>query len=490
MATTLRARPAASTNRIDDVDSALALAGICAALLLMTVAVFVPRLADWDVHLLTVPPLHADWDPRVGVGTVPALLLGGLGVRYGFGLARELTWSRLLLASYVVAVCWLAGLAMVDGSAGIGRVLDTSNEYLATARSVTGIHDTLHEFVSRIPLSAEDNWPVHVAGHPPGALLFFVALVAAGLGSGLAAGWVVVLLAASTPVAILITLRRLGVETYARRAAPLLVLAPAAVWMAVSADAVFAACGASAMAALAAAATSSTRPILAGWSVTSGLLLGCCVMMSYGLPLLSLLGLAVLVAAGRWAPLPWVVGAGLAVVVGFALAGFAWWDAYPALYQRYWDGVAHVRPFAYWGWGNLAALCFSAGPVVGASMALAGRRAAVSVHAWRDSTGIARSATQSPQEGSSLRPPPLPKRGPSGGDASKVVWLLTCAGVAMVAIADASAMSKAEVERIWLPFVPWLLVGSALLPPRWQRPALVIQVATALLVQHLLFTNW
>jgi methylthioxylose transferase len=51
-------------------------------------------------------------------------------------------------------------------------------------------------------------------------------------------------------------------------------------------------------------------------------------------------------------------------------------------------------------------------------------------------------------------------------------------------------MSKAEVERIWLPFVPWLLLATVCLPARWQRPALAAQVVTALLVQHLVVTNW
>jgi hypothetical protein len=62
--------------------------------------------------------------------------------------------------------------------------------------------------------------------------------------------------------------------------------------------------------------------------------------------------------------------------------------------------------------------------------------------------------------------------------------------VVAVAVADLSLMSKAEVERIWLPFVPWLLVSTALLPERWRRPGLLLQVATALLVEHLLYTSW
>ena len=59
-----------------------------------------------------------------------------------------------------------------------------------------------------------------------------------------------------------------------------------------------------------------------------------------------------------------------------------------------------------------------------------------------------------------------------------------------IAAADASGMSKAEVERIWLPFMPWLLVSCALLPDRWRRPGLAVQLVAALLVQQLLFTSW
>ena len=51
-------------------------------------------------------------------------------------------------------------------------------------------------------------------------------------------------------------------------------------------------------------------------------------------------------------------------------------------------------------------------------------------------------------------------------------------------------MSKSEVERIWLPFVPWLTLSLALLPDRWRRRGLGLQLLTALLLQHLLYTSW
>ena len=50
-----------------------------------------------------------------------------------------------------------------------------------------------------------------------------------------------------------------------------------------------------------------------------------------------------------------------------------------------------------------------------------------------------------------------------------MVLLLVGATTVVVALADASGMSKAEVERIWLPFVPWLTLSLVLLPERWRR---------------------
>jgi hypothetical protein len=72
----------------------------------------------------------------------------------------------------------------------------------------------------------------------------------------------------------------------------------------------------------------------------------------------------------------------------------------------------------------------------------------------------------------------------------RVVTGLSGAALVSVVLATASQMSKAEVERIWLPFVPWLLLSCAALPQRWHRPALVAQAVFALVVQHLLFTGW
>jgi hypothetical protein len=430
--------------------------GVVVALGLVAAAMLVPWLAGWQVFV-DFPPLHAVWRPRVGPGTVPALLVGLLAVWFGSRIAARMRWRLLLLVAFAAGLAWLVSLALVDGLDGLGAILDHRSEYLATAREVTDVGELLRGYVAHIPLDSADNWPIHIAGHPPGALLFFVALVQLGLGSALAAGFVVTLIGATTPVAVLVALRRLGGEAEARVAAPFLVIGTAAIWMAVSADGMFAAVAAWGLCALAFAAMSRRWFAIAGWGAIAGLLLGYCVMLSYGLPLLGVLAVAVLVIARSWRPLPWAVGAALVVVLLFAAGGFVWWDAYPVLVERYWAGIASHRPFGYWGWGNLAALVLSAGPIVGASVVLAAER----LRAVREHVGGVRA-----------------------------IVLLVAAAALTVLLADLSQMSKAEVERIWLPFVPWLLLGTALLPERARRPALAVQVIAALVIQHLLATPW
>ena len=429
--------------------------GVEVALALMALAMVVPPIFGWTVHAGAIAPLIAGWQPRVGPGTLPAVLLGAASVRWGPELAARLPWPRLVFVSFAAGTAWLTSLATVDGWSGIGKVLDRPDEYLASARGVTDVSAMLHHFVDRIPLDSAHSWPTHVAGHPPGALLFFVGLARLGLGSWLAAGWVILLIAATTPCAVLLTLRRLGAGDTARRIAPLLVISPAAIWMAVSADGMFAAVAAWALCCVAAAATTASLLRTAAWGLAGGLLLGCCVMLSYGLPLLGVLTVGVLVVARTARPLPWAVIGAAAVVLAFAAAGFTWWDAYPVLRVRYYAGVAAQRPAAYWVWADLAALCFSAGPVLGAALATTGTRLRTRLTAD-----------------------------------TRAVVLLVIAALLCVVLADLSFMSKAETERIWLPFVPWLLLGAALLPDAWRQRALAGQAAFAVVVQTLLDTHW
>jgi methylthioxylose transferase len=423
----------------------------------VALAVAVPLATGWSVHATshfprTVAPLHATWHPVVGVGTPLALLIGWLGIRYGEQVALALPWRRLLVTTYAVTLAWTASLALVYGPSGISRELNSYQEYLVTARTIQDVPAFLSGFVARIPFSAgAEHWPIHVAGHPPAATLFFVGLVHLGLGSSFASGCVVTLIGAGTPVAVLLTLRRLDAEDAARRAVPFLVLAPAAIWVAVSGDAVFAAVAAWGLAALAVAATATRSAVRWTSAALAGVLLGLLPVLSYGLVLVGPLVLTVVVLTKGWRVVPAAAVVSLLPTLVLAGYGFYLWEAYPVLRQRYWDGLAPDRPAAYWTWASLGALAMSAGPALGAGLG-----ALVAVRRTADRA---------------------------------VVWLAGSAAAAIV-LADASQMSRAEVERIWLPFVPWLLVATAVVPARWRKPVLVLQVVAALLVEHLLDTGW
>ncbi len=436
-------------------------AGLLGATGLFVVAALAGHYPGVDVHAGSVAPLMADWRPRIGIGTVPALVIA-LWCASGRAhtVAQQASWRALLVGTWALGLLWMLSLALVDGTAGIGAVLDHGTEYLQTARAVDDVGGLLRTFTSRVPLHSAGNWPVHVAGHPPGALLFFVALVRLGLGSGLAAGLVVCLVAATTPVAVAVALRALGAEDRLRIALPFLVIGPFAIWQAVSGDAVFAAVGAWAVA-LAALAAAGAGPARAAWALGAGVLLGLGGLASYGLPLISLVVLAAVtsVVRGSAAVLRLLAGVGataVAVVLVPALWGFRYWEAYPVLRERYWDGLASARPTGYWLWADLAVLVAAAGPLLFGALALAGPDLMAAVRS--------------------------PRR--------DVVATLVVGAAAIIAIADLSLMSKAEVERIWLPFLPWLLLATAFLPPAWRRRALVGQVALALLLQHLLVFPW
>jgi hypothetical protein len=451
MATTLE-QPA--PVRDGGTDRALRI-GLGATFLLIVLSAAIPTLTGWNVNGGDLLPVLSHWVPRVGAGTLPALLIAAVAVRYAADLAMTARWGRLLVATWVGGVAWILALATVDGSFGLSRVLGRNDEYLQTARSTTDLAHTLSIYVSKIPLHAPTgHWPVHIAGHPAGALTFFVALVRIGLGSNLVAGLVVVTLAATTAVAVLVTLRLLGAETLGRRALPFLVLGPSALWQGVSADAMFAAVAAWGIAALACAATRTSLGSALAWSVVSGLVLGYTVMLSYGLPLIGILAFAVLVVARSWRPLIPTAIAAAAVLLVYAAYGFNWFQAVGVLRTRYWAGIASERPGWYWIWGNLAALASSAGPLLGVAL----------THAVRSRR--------------------------SSDPMTRVVLWLSGAGVAMVLAADVSQMSRAETERIFLPFIPWLLLSCALLPESWRRRGLVLQIALALLIAHLFVTPW
>jgi hypothetical protein len=369
--------------------------------------------------------------------------------------------------SYATAVAWTLSLALVDGwQRGIAGRLTTGPEYLHEVAGVTDIPTMLRGFTTRILDFQPDSWTTHVAGHPPGALLVFVWLDRAGLPGGAWAGLLCVLVGALTAIAVPQTVRLLGTDEAARAVVPFVALFPGAVWIAVSADGLFAGVTAAGTALLAYGLTRTARAA----SLVGGVLLGFGCYLSYGLVLMAAIAAAVLgPGRGRRRTVWWAL-AGAALVAGaFTAAGFDWLTGYHLVTERYYQGVASRRPYAYWVWADLAIVVVSAGP---AAAAVLGRAA---LNGWQAAATLRRRLENGPRRTAVTEY--------SG-------WLLPLGAAAAIAAADLSGYSKAEVERIWLPFTVWLMAGATLLPTRDRRAWLAGQAAITLAVNHLLLTTW
>jgi hypothetical protein len=438
----------------------LVVVGLTVALVAVAVAVgmYFNRDGSDVVIFAFAPPLFAFWLPHTGPGTALALLTAFAVIAWGPALAARLSWRVLLPLSYVAALCWALSLALVDGwSRGFVHRLTHPTEYLQEVPGITDIPAMLQTFTDRVLLGQPDSWTIHVAGHPPGATLVFVWLDRIGLSGGAAAGWACVLVGCLVTVAVPVAVRALGSPDAARAMLPFAVLFPGAVWIAVSADALFAgvtACGV-ALLALATRAFADRARSAVPLAVAAGLLLGFGVFLSYGLVLLGVLALAVVLAGRSLRATAWAVGGALAVVVTFALAGFWWFDGYQLVVERYYQGIASARPYWYWVWANLACLAIAVGPAVVAAV----RRGVVTgartpIRRW------------------------------------DAMLVLGGSALLMILVADVSGLSKGEVERIWLPFAVWLLPLTALLPTGTRRWWLAGQAVVALAVNHLVLTVW
>ena len=431
---------------------------------LVAAAFLVPLLHDATIAPVVNParwgyrdfaeaaPLFGSRDVHLGWGTPCAVLIGAAVVWWGPELARRLRWRSLLALSWLTALGWSVSLALIDGwDRGFASRLAGSDDYLHEVGRFDDVSAALRAFAGRIPDYQPDSWNTQVSGHPPGAVLMFVALNRVGLSGPTWGAVACTIVGTSSVVAVLITLRALGDGALARRAAPFLALLPAAIWIAVSPDAVFAGVTAWGLALLAVASVRTVRWPRAA-ALGAGVLLGLGVYLSYGMILMIVPVAAVLLVARTARPLPSVILGALAVAATFAVFGFWWFDGYAAVKVRYYQGVATDRPYVYWVWANYASLLC----VVG----LASAGALPRLLSW----------------------PRLRARRP-------LPTIVVAFGLAVL-IADLSGLSKSETERIWLPFGIWMITATALLPPRTHRAWLVVQAVGALAISHLLLTHW
>jgi methylthioxylose transferase len=407
------------------------------------------RVADAGVGLRAAP-LAARWRWHAGWRLVPAAVVGLAVVRWGPARAARLRIPRLAVATGAAAVAWTVALAAADGWDRLTAPLTTRHEYEPYASRVSGIGALVRGYTSHL-----DAAPVHVQGHPPGPVVLAWALDRVGLGG---AGWLAAASLACWGVAAaaaVLAVRAVAGDGAARRAAPALAVLPAAVWAGTSLDAMFAGVVAVAVALAAVATTRQERAGGVRLAVASGAVLGLALLMTYGAALFVVITAVVIAAvapADRRAPSLVAFGAGLAAVLGLAAVAGFWWPAgLAATDGRYWAGIGAVRPGLYTTVaGNPAALALATGPAV--AVGLAGVLLA------------------------------LCRRARGTGTAA----LLPLLALAAVVVADLSQMSRGEVERIWLPFVPWL----ALAAPGHRRALLAAQVALGLGLQAAVRSPW
>ncbi|WP_051516105.1 hypothetical protein [Candidatus Blastococcus massiliensis] len=407
-----------------------------------------------NLHLrdgyVVVGPFDVVLSPRVLLAVAVAAAI----VLWGPALARRLRWRTLLAASTVGAAAWAVALAVSSGWGRLAEPMASEHEYVVEVDRVQDLSTFLSTFIDSVPVGSPGQWATHVSGHPPGALLAFVLLDRIGLGGP---GWAAVLCIAGGALAVpavLVAVRVLADETAARTVAPFAVLVPAAVWIATSADAFFAGVTAWGVTLLALAAARAPSRTGYAQALAGGVLLGLSLYLSFGLTAAGLLALTVVLL--QRARLGWpgvvrvltVAAVGVLVVAAlFTLGGYWWFEGIGVVAERVRDGAAYDDRAAQSTWflaGNLAAGAIAAGPAVVAGLV---------------------------------------------GIRGRLMWL-PLASLAGMLVSNFSGLVLGEAERIWLPFVVWLLPATASLPARSHRFWLTLSALLAIAVEVTVRTPW
>ena len=393
-----------------------------------------------------LPPFLVAWRPALH-----PLVLGSVAVLAGAVLMAPVLVQRLrspvAFAGCMYGLALALGLSLNLARAGAGgwwTVFATGRhgsfeggfEYLPPLPLLShGTGYYLSHFSSLFPYLT-----THVKGNPPGPL---IALHLLGVGTPRALAAVCIGIGAlSAPLAYDLG-RVLGGEQRGRLAGVLTAFSPAMLLFGVtSADYAFATFG----------------------------LIGACLLARRGTAALLAGSLAVAVASffswlllaiGAWAAILALARGGrrraavICAAVGLAVSGFNaalavafGYDPFAALHataQAYHHGAAGTRPYAFWLFGS---------PV-----------------AWAVALGL-------PITWLALRS--LSRADPAA--------MATCA---LVLVASLLGLTKAETERIWLPFVPLACVAAAIaVGPLRLRALLAALAAQALVSEILFFTVW
>lgn len=364
------------------------------------------------------------------------------------GWQERMRWSLLYLAAYLAFVSWALALALTDGTSGLIKGVTSPDEYLVDLDSI-GDHPAT--FLSSFTALAPEH-SAATRGHPPGPVLLLWALGRAGLTSHLGLGLLITALGGLAVPLILSTIRDICGDVPARRYAPVLCLAPYAIWSAVSMDAIVAVLAAALIAAgVRASGKRSHGWTAAGWAALAGLLTGIAALFSYAAPWLGL-SLVCLYFARRRAFLNVVTGLlALLPVLVVQVGGFTWADGLRAAEADYTIRIEPYRSAVWWGGISLVVLLLAAGPTLVAS---------------------ARKLRNTP------------------------AWPCLVGAFAAVVFSVLAGLARGGVEHAWLPFFPWLTV-AAIAPERQggdpaQTPVVLVALgaATAIVIEAVLASPW
>lgn len=441
----LEIRPRAverTARRLEIVDVFVWLGLVAAGLAVAAVAVIIGADLGTDA-----PPFLLYYRIDVTLGAVAAALVAGVVLWTAAGrLGARCHWGRLLGLSYVASVAWMLSLALAHGTDGLRRYVTNEDGYTPDTHSFGSISEILTALND-----AHGPDSTAAIGHPPGPVIVLWALHSAGL-SPTATGLVWTLAAAATvPVALQVARSFCG-RAAARRLAPVFVLAPYAIWMAVGPDAITALLGACALG----AATFASHRNRRGWlavagAVAAGVLLAAATMFGYIAAWLGLSMVCLYFARRRaWHNLATGLGV-VGVVAVIAASGFDWADGLTTAYHGFLDRVGDGRSAGWWIPLSLAVVVLACGPPIVAS---------------------ARKCRNTP------------------------AWPLLVGACAAVLFSIAAGTARGGVEETWLPFFPWLTIAATAprRPGGPPQPAPWRLVAggsvAAVLIQALLISPW
>jgi methylthioxylose transferase len=505
---------------------------------------------------LGAAPLVGQWKFRPSIGYLMPIVVASFVIIATPRLFVRLQTRWLVLSTVGLTAAFTAALAGADGRIAMLAPVVHRTEYLfwldkmPPVRKLLTVYDE-YDFIV--------NFGTHIKGHPPGYILVLKALAAIGLTKPWIIASVSYLSAGLVAGSVLVVARRFGSATFTRRAAPFLILAPYAVWMGTSADAMFSAFVAMGAAGIAMAATSNARIRRLGFGLLAGLLIGLGLYSSWGT-----VTCGPIIAAALWCGSAWpdsaragqlhsagslvvsspsassarrssppsettmtsasghgltapaelrgtisledrfrnifgvtmaALGGIVIVAIAMTLLGYNWFAGIGLTKRLYWKGTAQFRPWRYFLVGNLGAVLLAIGAVAVIGIATLGFNVGFTesvLQSIRKPRGrrISHSPTKLAGQEAPAYAVPTAVTGADRTHDVGLRWLriMVIATIGCVLIADLSQYSKGEVERIWLPFMPWLTLPAAIL--NRQRIWLILQASMAIGLQIMLISKW